>query len=77
MVGPGYSPLTGRPCAVRWAPTAAFELGTEGDGLVAVFPRARDAVAAAARAQRALAAHRWPAGTRVLVRMDCIRASRR
>jgi predicted ATPase/class 3 adenylate cyclase len=46
-----------------------IELGTEGDGLVAVFPRARDAVAAAARAQRALAAHRWPVGARVLVRM--------
>jgi predicted ATPase/class 3 adenylate cyclase len=46
-----------------------IELGTEGDSLVAAFPRARDAVAAAAGAQRALAAHRWPAGARVLVRM--------
>jgi predicted ATPase/class 3 adenylate cyclase len=46
-----------------------IELGTEGDGLVAAFPRASDAVAAAAGAQRALAGHRWPAGVRVLVRM--------
>jgi class 3 adenylate cyclase len=46
-----------------------IELGTEGDGLVAAFPRARDAVAAAADAQRALAAHSWPAGARVKVRM--------
>jgi predicted ATPase/class 3 adenylate cyclase len=46
-----------------------IELGTEGDGLVAVFSRARDAVAAATGAQRALAAHGWPAGVRVLVRM--------
>jgi predicted ATPase/class 3 adenylate cyclase len=45
------------------------ELGTEGDGLVAVFSRASDAVASAVGAQRALAAHRWPAGVRVLVRM--------
>jgi predicted ATPase/class 3 adenylate cyclase len=46
-----------------------IELGTEGDGLVAAFRRARDAVAAAADAQRALAAHAWPANARVLVRM--------
>jgi class 3 adenylate cyclase len=46
-----------------------IELGTEGDGLVAAFPRARDAVAVAAGAQRALSAHPWPGGARVLVRM--------
>jgi class 3 adenylate cyclase len=34
-----------------------------------VFRRARDAVAAAASAQRALAAHAWPRGTSVSVRM--------
>ena len=46
-----------------------IEVGTEGDGLVAAFARAREAVAAATGAQRALAAHRWPTGARVLVRM--------
>ncbi|MBM7502677.1 adenylate/guanylate cyclase domain-containing protein [Agromyces aurantiacus] len=42
---------------------------TEGDGFFAVFASARDAVAAAADAQRALAAHEWPAGRRLRVRM--------
>jgi predicted ATPase/class 3 adenylate cyclase len=45
------------------------EFGTEGDALFAVFDRAQDAVCAAAEAQRALAAHRWPDGVRVRVRM--------
>jgi DNA-binding SARP family transcriptional activator/class 3 adenylate cyclase len=42
---------------------------TQGDALFAVFPRAREAVAAAAEAQRGLAAHPWPGGVEVLVRM--------
>ena len=42
---------------------------TEGDGFFAVFPSARDAVAAAAAAQRAFAGHDWPAGRRLTVRM--------
>jgi class 3 adenylate cyclase/tetratricopeptide (TPR) repeat protein len=42
---------------------------TQGDSLFAVFPRARDAVAAAAATQRALAAQRWPEGAEVRVRM--------
>jgi len=45
------------------------EAGTAGDGLLAAFMSARDAVQAAADAQRALAAHDWPAGTTVCVRM--------
>jgi predicted ATPase/class 3 adenylate cyclase len=44
-------------------------LGTEGDGVFAVFVRAGDAVRAAAEAQRALAAHSWPEGEQVRIRM--------
>jgi class 3 adenylate cyclase len=45
------------------------EVGTEGDSFFVVFPRAGDAVAAAAAAQRALEAHHWPNGHPVRVRM--------
>jgi predicted ATPase/class 3 adenylate cyclase len=71
-LGDGWPEVLGAHRAILRAAVGAcggIELGTEGDGLVAAFARARDAVAAAAGAQRALAAHRWPAGARVLVRM--------
>jgi predicted ATPase/class 3 adenylate cyclase len=42
---------------------------TEGDAMFAVFPEARKAVSAAIAAQRALAAHPWPDGAEVNVRM--------
>ena len=42
---------------------------TEGDAVFAVFPEARAAVAAAIDAQRALAAHEWPDGLDLRVRM--------
>jgi predicted ATPase/class 3 adenylate cyclase len=42
---------------------------TEGDAVFAVFPEARKAVSAAIAAQRALAAHEWPEGAEVRVRM--------
>jgi YVTN family beta-propeller protein len=42
---------------------------TQGDSFFAVFPRARDAVAAAVAAQRAVAEHEWPDGADVRVRM--------
>src|SRR3954462_10098102 len=42
---------------------------TQGDAFFFSFPRARDAVAAAVDAQRALAAHAWPQGKEVRVRM--------
>lgn len=42
---------------------------TQGDAVFAVFPRARAAVTAAVAAQRALAAHTWPEGGVVRVRM--------
>lgn len=45
------------------------EVDTQGDGVFIAFPRAREAVAAAASAQRALAAHAWPEGASVRVRM--------
>ena len=46
-----------------------YEFGTEGDALFAVFSRARDALIAAAEAQRALAGHEWPEGVSIRVRM--------
>src|ERR687893_2917926 len=45
------------------------EVNTEGDAFFAVFPRAREAVEATVAAQCALAAHPWPEGTEVRVRM--------
>jgi class 3 adenylate cyclase len=46
------------------------ELDTQGDAFFYCFERARDAVAAAVSAQRGLAAHAWPDGTEVRVRMS-------
>ena len=45
------------------------EIDTQGDAFFYSFPRARDAVQAAVEAQRALAAHAWPDGASVRVRM--------
>jgi WD40 repeat protein/class 3 adenylate cyclase len=45
------------------------EMGTEGDAFFVAFHRASDAVGAAASAQRALAAHEWPDGEPLRVRM--------
>jgi len=45
------------------------EIDTQGDAFFFSFPRARDAVAAAVDAQRALDAHEWPDGKEVRVRM--------
>ena len=45
------------------------EIDTQGDAFFFAFPRARDAVEAAVEAQRAHAAHDWPEGCAVLVRM--------
>jgi YVTN family beta-propeller protein len=42
---------------------------TQGDAFFAVFARARDAAAAAADAQTALARHEWPDGAQLQVRM--------
>jgi predicted ATPase/class 3 adenylate cyclase len=45
------------------------EIDTQGDAFFVAFARATDAVAAAAAAQRALAAYPWPDGVAVCVRM--------
>ena len=45
------------------------EVDTQGDAFFYVFSRARDAAAAAADGQRALAAHDWPEGATFRVRM--------
>jgi class 3 adenylate cyclase len=45
------------------------EVDTQGDAFFYSFPRARDAVAGAVAAQRALSTHEWPEGREVRVRM--------
>ena len=45
------------------------EVDTQGDSFFAAFRRGKDAVAAAVDAQRGLAAHAWPEGAEVKVRM--------
>jgi len=45
------------------------EIDTQGDAFFFSFPRARDAVAGAVTAQRALGEHEWPEGVEVKVRM--------
>ena len=46
-----------------------WEVDTQGDSFFVAFRRAKDAVAAAVAAQRDLAAHPWPHGGGVRVRM--------
>ncbi|MDP9347031.1 MAG: ABC transporter substrate-binding protein [Actinomycetota bacterium] len=45
------------------------EIDTQGDSFMVAFARAKQAVAAAVEAQRALAGNEWPDGSAVLVRM--------
>ena len=45
------------------------EIDTQGDSCFVAFRTAKDAVAAAVAAQRALASHAWPDGAAVRVRM--------
>ena len=45
------------------------EVDTQGDAFFYSFPRAKDGVAGAVAAQRALAEHEWPDGAEVKVRM--------
>ena len=52
-----------------FAAAGGREVDRQGDAFFAVFPRAREAVAAAVAAQRALAAEPWPGGTELRVRM--------
>ena len=53
----------------HFADRGGTEVDTQGDAFFYSFPRARDAVAGAVSAQRALAAHEWPEGHEVRVRM--------
>ena len=46
-----------------------IEIDTQGDAFFFSFMRAKDAAEAAVEAQRALAAHEWPRGAQVRVRM--------
>jgi DNA-binding SARP family transcriptional activator/class 3 adenylate cyclase len=45
------------------------EIDTQGDSFFVAFTRANDAIAAAGSAQQALAAHKWPEGHELRVRM--------
>jgi DNA-binding SARP family transcriptional activator/class 3 adenylate cyclase len=52
-----------------FTPFGGHEVDTQGDAFFVAFRRARDAIEAAAAAQRAFAAEAWPAGGEVKVRM--------
>jgi YVTN family beta-propeller protein len=52
-----------------FAEHGGHEIGTEGDSFFVVFQRVKDAVAAAAQGQRALADYPWPEGAGLKVRM--------
>ncbi|MGO8947704.1 MAG: tetratricopeptide repeat protein [Ktedonobacterales bacterium] len=52
-----------------WAEHGGVEVDTAGDGFFVAFPTAPAALAAAAAATRSLAAHSWPEGAAVRVRM--------
>ena len=52
-----------------FAAHGGHEVDTQGDSFFVAFRRAKDAVAAAVAGQRDLAAHEWPDGARVSVRM--------
>jgi predicted ATPase/class 3 adenylate cyclase len=58
-------------CLLRtaFAESDGHEVGADGDAFFVAFSRARDAVAAAVAAQRALSEYRWPDDTRVQVRI--------
>jgi YVTN family beta-propeller protein len=52
-----------------FADVGGQEIGTQGDSFFVAFRRAKDAISAAVAAQRSLAAHSWPDGVDVRVRM--------
>jgi class 3 adenylate cyclase/catechol 2,3-dioxygenase-like lactoylglutathione lyase family enzyme len=52
-----------------FAEQGGHEIDTQGDSLFVAFPRAKNAVLAAATAQRALAEYPWPDGAEFRVRM--------
>jgi class 3 adenylate cyclase len=71
-LGDGYGAVLGderRILREAFTASGGAEIDAQGDAFFFSFTRARDAVAAAVAAQRALAAHEWPAGAEVKVRM--------
>ena len=71
-LGSGYGDVLGthrRIVRETFGAVNGIEIDTQGDAFFFAFPRARDAVAAAVEAQRAHAAHEWPEGAVVRVRM--------
>jgi predicted ATPase/class 3 adenylate cyclase len=71
-LGSDYAQLLAEHCEIMREAIGASggtEVGTEGDSFFAVFPSPSGGVAAAARAQQALAARAWPGGHEVRVRM--------
>jgi class 3 adenylate cyclase len=72
QLGEGYENLLSdhrRLMREHFTERGGVEIDTQGDAFFFAFPRARDAVAAAVEAQRAHAAHEWPEGCQVRVRM--------
>jgi YVTN family beta-propeller protein len=72
QLGDGYAAVLAehqRLLREAFAQHGGHEIDTQGDSFFVAFRRARDAVAAAVSAQRALAEHEWPDGVRVGVRM--------
>ena len=68
----GYTAVMGdheRLLRTAWADCDGRELDADGDSFFVAFRRPRQAVAAAVAAQRALAAHSWPEGVDLRVRM--------
>src|ERR1043166_937362 len=71
-LGAGYEQVLAEHQRILRAAFAAHhghEVDTQGDSFFVAFRRAKDAVAAALDAQRALAANDWPEGVSVKVRM--------
>ena len=72
MGGPRYADVLTQHQQVLRAACAAhngYEVDTQGDSFFVAFPAAPDALAAAVEATQALAAHSWPEGMTVRVRM--------
>jgi DNA-binding NarL/FixJ family response regulator/class 3 adenylate cyclase len=68
----GYSAVMGEHeelMRAAWAEASGRELDADGDSFFVAFRRPRAAVDAAVAAQRALAAHRWPDGVELRIRI--------
>ena len=71
-LGDRWADVLAEHCQIMRAAIAnaeGVEVGTEGDSFFAVFQETEKAVAATAAAQQQLAAHQWPDGAAVRVRM--------